>query len=52
MILKLKYRYYLYIFYNNNINSYFKLKLINELVIDLRNQIAIYINNFCYTQKL
>lgn len=36
------YRYYLYIFYKNNINSCLRSKLVNKLAIKLRNMITTY----------
>ena len=42
LLYKLNYRYYLYIFYKNNINFYSKSKLVNKLAINIKNLIIIY----------
>ena len=45
-------RYHLHISYKNNINFYFRSKLVNKEVTKFKNLIAIYRDNFCYIKKL
>ena len=46
------YKYYLYVSYKDNVNSYSKFKSVDKLAVQLRNLIAVYRDNFYYTQKL
>ena len=52
MSFKLNYKYYLYTFYKDNINSYSKFNFTNKLIIEFQNLIAIYKKNFYYIEEL
>ena len=45
---KFNYKYYLCVFYKNDINSYFNFKLANKPAIQFKNLIIIYRKFFCY----
>lgn len=50
LFFKLNYNYYLYMSYEDEVNSYLRFYSINKLAKKLRNLILIYQQNLLYTQ--
>lgn len=48
ILFQLNCKYYLRTFQKDNVNSYSKLKSIDEFIVKLKNLISTYGNNFCY----
>ena len=52
MSFKFNYKYYLCVFYKNNIDPCLSFKLVNKLAPKFINSIAAYKNNIYYIEKL
>ena len=52
MLFEFNYKYHLWIFYEEDIDTYFKFKLANKLSKELKKLIIVWQENLYYTQKL